>query len=170
MNQLDDLYNAQTLEMMRSREHMEWRLDRHPRCSFHYIIGADREDLLWYAVVDVIKDRHGLRTGRIVDYKVRNESRQLFENAISASIQVLRGKECDRIIMLRPTHANLRNVPGKLGFATTLESLAHEFNTMKGKRPVSLIVKPLATADLFMNVLDGARWAPTSLYHDALFC
>ena len=115
-----------------------------------------------------MRDRHGLKSGRIVDYGIKNQSRQILEDAISVSMTFLRRRKCDRITMFRPTEADLRRVTGKFGFATAFESLTYQRRKFRLKFNPYLVVKPLRAAHSSAGILDSAMWSPTLLYHDVL--
>jgi GNAT superfamily N-acetyltransferase len=82
------------IDLVRSRNFLQWRFDSHPLFEYKYILAKRHNQLFGYAVISVQK-QGGITFGRIVDHVVTDSDIFCYRHLINQSLLELEKQDCD---------------------------------------------------------------------------
>ena len=163
LRKIDSLYNVECIEIVRSEKYLNWRFDKHPVNIYTYIIVKKREELLGYAVIKSVNE-NGLKTGRIVDYLVKNNDLDCFRALMYYSLVEFKKSDCDIIIFGYIYNSDFQKVLlSQFGFISPLSFPYNYF--IKGE---NFLVARELNKNLInqIDIYDQSNWNLTYLYAD----
>jgi len=165
LESLEKLYQEDKIELERSRTYLEWRIDRHPKNKYRYIMCFENEDLVGYVLVGLSTWQNGLRVGQIVDYMAGHRNADCIYAMFDRAVVELLGMGCDMLRTWAPDDELICDVLKRcLGFRSSLDFPLRLAFRGKTDWLVAREIDTSAIGDL--RIYDPAAWRLTPTFFD----
>jgi GNAT superfamily N-acetyltransferase len=162
---LERLYQEDKIELERSGTYLEWRIDRHPKHKYRYIMCFEDEDLVGYVLVGLSTWQNGLRVGQIVDYMAGHRNADCIYAMFDRAVVELLGMGCDMLRTWAPDDELICDVLKRcLGFRSSLDLPLRLAFRGKTDWLVAREIDTSAIGDL--RIYDPAAWRLTPTFFD----
>jgi GNAT superfamily N-acetyltransferase len=160
---LDDLRDKSVIDLVRSKNNLQWRFDRHPKHKYQYILIKRGEVLEGYAVVSIQKLSENITTGILIDYLVRNRDAKCGQILLSKSLEVLEQLGCDIVITWACNEPSLRNsLLDDFGFKSSFKFPYNKFAEIRYLDALLIDNKIANIKDIY----EEESWRVTPAFHD----
>ena len=163
LKDVDDLRDKSGINLVRSESYLLWRFDKHPHCSYRYVIAKKDGKLCGYAVISAQRQSSGLLYGLIVDYLVKNKDLSCFRVLIDRCLEELGKSQFDIVLAWAFSEPQLRKELLKyFGFKS---SVKFPYNKMFGYAYLeAMLIDEKLTGGV--DIYDKNNWRVTHAYSD----
>jgi len=165
LSSMRSLYDANRLELDRTRAFMRWRLDDNPLEECRYLLAYAHGQLAGYMALAMSPRSHGLKQGFIVDCVVQDYDIRVFSSLVASSVRLLIDLGCDYIRAWGVQHPSFhRFLVSEAGFwAIPLPLL----KLAVGDRLPRLVVRTLNSGlPESLDLLSPSCWNLTPIFGD----
>ena len=101
--------------IVRDKEYLEWRFVKHPENDYCFFTAHKNRELLGYIVTNIVKNRD-LVEGRIVDYVIKDNLKEVFLSLLLEALEKFKKEGCDLVSTWAFTQPELQQVLDRCGF------------------------------------------------------
>lgn len=149
------------INTVRNTEYLKWRFLKHPENDYWFFTARKNKELLGYFVTSIVKNQD-LVEGRIVDYIIKDESREVFLSLLLEALEKFKKEGCDLVSTWAFTQPEFQRVLDRSGFIKT-SSFPYNIFVNAG----FFVVRKVASDCLPVNPLEEKSWYITQADSDS---
>ena len=140
------------ISSVRNREYLEWRFVEHPENDYGLFTARKNKELLGYFVTNIVKNRN-LVEGRIVDYIIKDYSKEVFLSLLLEALEKFKRERCDLVSTWAYIQPDFQEVLHGYGF---IKISSFPYNIFKDTS--FFVVRKIVSNYLPVNPLKKENW------------
>lgn len=140
------------ISTVRNKEYLDWRFLKHPENDYRFFTARKNKELLGYFVTNTAKNRN-LVEGRIVDYIIRDDGKEVFLSLLLETLEKFKKEGCDLVSTWAFTQPEFQRALDRCGFIK-ISTFPYNIFTSAG----FFAVRKVASNRLPVNPLKKKSW------------